>query len=107
MNVNRPPLNPETLVSLRELGPTVLSSLTADFRRTTPRLLADLRRAVEANDLTTVRYLKQSLLESSAVFGATALSDLCAITLFAVDLRVWLGRVETEYARVAAALTVE
>jgi hypothetical protein len=105
--MNNAPLNSETLASLRELGPTVLSTLAVDFRQSTPRLLMDLRRAVENNDFTTVRHLKQSLLESSAVFGATALSDLCAITLFAADLRIWLSRVEAEYARVAAALAME
>src|SRR5687768_1457725 len=101
------PLNPEALVSLRALGPSVLPNLAIEDRSTTPRLLADLRTAIEDNDFTTVRVLKHSLTESSAIFGATVLSDLCAITLFAIDLSRWLRLVETEYARVAAALAVE
>jgi HPt (histidine-containing phosphotransfer) domain-containing protein len=106
-------LNPEGLARLRRTvgeDPSVLAELIDTFLADAPRLLADLRQALDRGDTAGVRLAAHSLKSNGAAFGAQAFADLCkemeavgkAGVLDGADQL--LTQIEAEYERVNAAL---
>jgi signal transduction histidine kinase/CheY-like chemotaxis protein/HPt (histidine-containing phosphotransfer) domain-containing protein len=91
----------------------VLKELIDSFLEDAPRLLADLRRSLDAGDAAGVRLAAHSLKSNGAEFGAQAFSDTCKQleTLAKADRLDDLGELpaqaEAEYERVKAALAAE
>jgi HPt (histidine-containing phosphotransfer) domain-containing protein len=91
----------------------VLAELIDSFLEDAPRLLADLRRALDTGDAAGVRLAAHSLKSNGAEFGAQAFSELCkqletrakAGTLDGAG--ELLARAEAEYGRVKVALAAE
>lgn len=86
-------LDPEAIRRLRELDPTggnqLLERIVAAYFGSLDRLLPDLARARESQDLGVVRHVSHTLKSSSASLGALALSARCAdIETMARDGRV-------------------
>src|SRR5687767_2386662 len=99
-----PALNPAVLAELHAIDPTLLSEFADLFLDDTPTLLAELREAAANGDEDSIRRLKRDLRATSAAFGATTLSALCATFVPAAYWSIWLLHLETEYAQVASAL---
>jgi hypothetical protein len=104
MDMNRPALNPTILNDLNAIKPGLAAELAEEFFGHTPRVLAALRMAVAMGNRPAVHRHARDLRDSSAIFGAIHLVDLCRAALHTVDLLRWLSQVEVEYARVAQEL---
>ncbi|HEU5314920.1 MAG TPA: response regulator, partial [Chloroflexota bacterium] len=107
-------LDQTALDNLRAMGagdPQFLSELIATFLEDAPRLLAQLRQAVESGDAATVRLVAHGLKSNGAEFGAATFSDLCKTLETksrAADLdgaAPLLAQIEAAYAQVSTALT--
>jgi signal transduction histidine kinase/DNA-binding response OmpR family regulator/HPt (histidine-containing phosphotransfer) domain-containing protein len=91
----------------------VLAELIDSFLEDAPRLLADLRRSLDAGDAAGVRLAAHSLKSNGAEFGAHAFSDTCKqLETLAKAGRLdgageLLALAESEYEGVKAALAVE
>jgi CheY-like chemotaxis protein/HPt (histidine-containing phosphotransfer) domain-containing protein len=73
-------LDPNALVGLRDLvgdDPAFLRELVDSALEDAPALLAEMRRALDAGDATTLRRAAHTLKSTSAQFGATAFAALC------------------------------
>jgi CheY-like chemotaxis protein len=110
-----PVLDPAALDALRRYrrGPGGVGLLTRAgeaYLRDTPTKIQALRASLATLDRTGIRRLAHTLKSSSAMFGATALAELCqgleteAPVLSAGDGDRRLATVEREYARVEQAL---
>ncbi len=106
-------LDPAALENLREMvGGDVefIAELTNTFLVEAPRMLSNMRQALESKDATLLHRAAHSLKSSSAEFGAMALSGSCRElekmgrngVFSGVD--ELLGRAEAEYAQVKVAL---
>lgn len=106
-------LDPAAIENLREMvGGDVefMIELIDVFLDDAPRMLSDMRRALESEDAAVLHRAAHSLKSNSAEFGAMTLSDLCreiealskADTVDGTDELV--GRAEVEYAQVKTAL---
>lgn len=106
-------LDPAALKNLRDMvggDDAFLADLIGTFLGDAPKLLADMRQAVEGEDAAGLRLAAHSLKSNSADFGATVLSNLCqeleslgkAGTLEGVGEKV--TQAEAEYEQAEAAL---
>ncbi len=93
-----PMLNEETLDELEAMIGNGVVQIIAAFLDNTPRLIAQLKTAAEAQDLALLRELAHSLKSSSANLGADALSEAAK--------RIELGAREKTLERPAAAVAV-
>ncbi|HJR72438.1 MAG TPA: ATP-binding protein [Luteimonas sp.] len=93
-----PMLNEETLDELEAMIGNGVVQIIAAFLDNTPRLIAQLKTAAEAQDLPMLRELAHSLKSSSANLGADALSEAAK--------RIELGAREKTLDRPAAAVAV-
>ncbi|TKR31145.1 response regulator [Luteimonas gilva] len=93
-----PMLNEETLDELEAMIGNGVVQIIAAFLDNTPRLIAQLKTAAEAQDLPLLRELAHSLKSSSANLGADALSEAAK--------RIELGAREKTLDRPAAAVAV-
>jgi HPt (histidine-containing phosphotransfer) domain-containing protein len=106
-------LNPAALDRLREMGggdEMFVAELIGIFLADAPRMLAEMRRALELGDATTLRRVAHSLKSNSRDFGAEALAQVC-LTMETLGKEGKLDgamdkltEAETEYGRVANAL---
>ncbi|MDM8528792.1 response regulator [Anaerolineales bacterium HSG24] len=73
-------LDPNALEMLIEIvgGPEFLGELIEGFLEDGPRMLADIRSAMEQEDLSRLQAVAQSLQSNSADFGALTLPELCS-----------------------------
>ncbi len=106
-------LDPAALENLREMvgGDTkFITELANTFFGEAPKMLSNMRQALESKDATLLHRAAHSLKSSSAEFGAMALSGSCrelenmgrnGVFLGADEL---LGRAEAEYAQAKVAL---
>ncbi len=91
--------------------PQFLSELIGTFLEDAPRLLGQLREAVQAGDAATVRLVAHGLKSNGAEFGATTFSDLCKeLELLGKSgqldgAETLLAQIESTYTKVAEALT--
>jgi HPt (histidine-containing phosphotransfer) domain-containing protein len=100
----------KTVLALSGGDDEFLQELVGTFLEDAPKLLRQLRTAVEAGDANTVRLLAHGLKSNGAEFGASAFSEQCK------DLEAMgrsgqldgaaalLARIEAEYPHVAATL---
>ena len=93
-----------------DTGEDGLAGLIACYLDDTPRLLAALWQAIEGQDARALQHAAHTLKSTSAMFGATALADLCAemeqdgkLGIF-TDAARRIAALEEAYARVAYAL---
>jgi CheY-like chemotaxis protein len=93
--------------------PVVLRKLVDNFLSNTPKLLSDLRSAVEKADILAVQRAAHTLKSSSASYGASRLADMCKILETEARGGDLLGgieqieQIEAEYADVKRALEAQ
>ena len=96
---------------LRKSRPDLFKRLTASYLNYAPAALAELKTALDANDLTTLGRIAHSLKSSSANLGAASLSKLCRdLETAARDkndpaVADLVAKIVSAFADVAAALT--
>ena len=111
------PIDHDALVSLRELQqagePDLLNELVEIFLTDAQPRLGALRKAAAQQDAHTLEREAHALKGSCANFGAQPMANICHTLQMlgtAHDLTqasTWLAHLETEYARVCAALQAE
>ena len=108
-------LDPSALENLREMvGGDVefMAELMDTFLEDAPRMLTDMRQALDSGDVPVMRRAAHSLKSNSAEFGAMALSELCReLEALSKDSLVegmddLVARIEAEYVQVKVALQV-
>ena len=113
-----PAVDSDILTRLRTLagrhgGSDEFRSIVEAFIKYTGQEIENLRRALEENDLPTLRDVAHSMKGSAAIYGASRLSALCEALQVAADLgdvqesSAVFNRLEGEYARVAERLRGE
>jgi two-component system sensor histidine kinase/response regulator len=106
-------LDPAAIDGMREMvggDDEFLADLIDTFLRDAPRMLSEMRQALEAGDAEVLRRVAHSLKSNSDSFGATALGDLCrelermgkANALEGADALI--ARADAEFVRVQAAI---
>jgi len=109
--MSAPPID---LATFRELestaGAEFVGELAATFLAEAPRMLAELRAALDAGDAERFRRTAHSLKSNGNTFGATSLGaiarslELGGLPSARADAGAALAALDAEYARVAAAL---
>jgi two-component system sensor histidine kinase/response regulator len=106
-------LDPAAIDGMREMvggDDEFLVDLIDTFLKDAPRMLSEMRQALEAGDAEVLRRVAHSLKSNSDSFGATALGDLCrgvermgkANALEGADALI--ARADAEFVRVQAAI---
>jgi two-component system sensor histidine kinase/response regulator len=106
-------LDPAAIDGMREMvggDDEFLVDLIDTFLKDAPRMLSEMRQALEAGDAEVLRRVAHSLKSNSDSFGATALGDLCrgvermgkANALEGTDALI--ARADAEFVRVQAAI---
>jgi HPt (histidine-containing phosphotransfer) domain-containing protein len=106
-------LDPAAIDGMREMAggdDEFLADLIDTFLKDAPRMLSDMRQALEAGDAEVLRRVAHSLKSNSDSFGATVLGDLCrglekmgkANALEGADALT--ARADAEFVRVQAAI---
>jgi two-component system sensor histidine kinase/response regulator len=106
-------LDPAAIDGMREMvdgDDEFLADLIDTFLKDAPRMLSDMRQALEAGDAEVLRRVAHSLKSNSDSFGATALGDLCrglermgkANVLEGADALI--ARADAEFVQVQAAI---
>lgn len=106
-------LDPAAIDGMREMvdgDDEFLADLIDTFLKDAPRMLSDMRQALEAGDAEVLRRVAHSLKSNSDSFGATALGDLCrglekmgkANALKGADALI--ARADAEFVQVQAAI---
>lgn len=98
------------LILMGEDGPEEIEALVDAFLSTTPCLLIDMHNGLDSGDTEKLYRAVHNLKPNSASVGAMVLSDLCQQFETLIrggkldDALVWIGVIETEYARVKTEL---
>jgi two-component system sensor histidine kinase/response regulator len=106
-------LDPAAIDGMREMvggDDEFLADLIDTFLKDAPRMLSDMRQALEAGDAEVLRRVAHSLKSNSDSFGATVLGDLCrglekmgkANALEGADALI--ARADAEFVQVQAAI---
>ncbi len=112
--VEGPVLDPAALDAIRELQrpgqPQLVARIVGAYHEESPRLLSELRRAAQAQDLDAIARAAHSLRSSSANLGAARIAVLCkqlessARERQLAGAQALLAALENEYRKVSAAL---
>jgi len=106
-----PTIDPATFDALKEMAGAEFAHELADtFRAEAPAMLAELKRAYEAHDAQTFRRIAHSLKSNGSTFGARGFAAIAkeleqgGIAPVEAAAGAPLAELDSEYARVAAAL---
>jgi HPt (histidine-containing phosphotransfer) domain-containing protein len=102
--MNSPAIDRSTLAALHAVDSGFVADLAASFLNSAPLIIAELRTATVLDKRDNIRRLAQDLRESSAVFGAAQLSNLCGAAEYSLSLPSWLSEVEAAYQRLTTEL---
>ena len=101
----------DNIRTLQQPGaPSLLEKIVTFYLDDAPRLCQAMREAIAAGDNGALQRAAHTLKSSSAALGALQLAELCkemeaqARAGRVVDAEQWINRIESEYARVRAAL---